>query len=128
MGLALNVTILHLLALWCYITFLLTSAFSKFSPRYLKNNGSNFGFGNFNEQSSYEIFCPSLTHSVTKLVTCSVTQSNNWCNHIYFCLYICTKHFILYVQEVVTLQKKYLIYLHQKIRLTPFIKYYDTLG
>ena len=26
------------------------------------------------------------------------------------------------------LQKKYLIYLHQKIRLTPFINYYDTLG
>ena len=36
--------------------------------------------------------------------------------------------YILYVQEVVTLQKKYLIYLHQKMRLTPFINYYDTLG
>ena len=30
---------------------------------------------------------------------------------------------ILYVQEVVTLQKKYLIYLHQKLRCTPFINY-----
>ena len=28
---------------------------------------------------------------------------------------------ILYVQEVVTLQKKIQIYLHQKMRLTPFI-------
>ena len=35
---------------------------------------------------------------------------------------------VLYVQEVVTLQKKYLIYLHQKMRFTPFINYYDTLG
>ena len=35
---------------------------------------------------------------------------------------------ILYVQEVVTLQKKYLIYLHQKMMFTPFINYYDTLG
>ena len=34
---------------------------------------------------------------------------------------------LLYVQEVVTLQKKYLIYLHQIMRLTPFINYYDTL-
>ena len=34
----------------------------------------------------------------------------------------------LYVQEVVTLQKKYLIYLHQKMRFTPFINYYDPLG
>ena len=33
-----------------------------------------------------------------------------------------------YVQEVVTLQKKYLIYLHQKMRFTPLINYYDTLG
>ena len=39
------------------------------------------------------------------------------------CIYI-----ILYVQEVGTLQKKYLIYLHQKMRFTPFINYYDTLG
>ena len=31
---------------------------------------------------------------------------------------------LLYVQEVVTLQKKYLIYLHQKMRFTPFINYY----
>ena len=30
---------------------------------------------------------------------------------------------ILYVQEVVTLQKKYLIYLHQKMRFTPSINY-----
>ena len=36
--------------------------------------------------------------------------------------------YILYVQEVVPLQKKYLIYLHQKIRFAPFINYYDTLG
>ena len=35
---------------------------------------------------------------------------------------------LLYVQKVVTLQKKYLIYLHQKMRFTPFINYYDTLG
>ena len=35
---------------------------------------------------------------------------------------------ILYAQEVVTLLKKYLIYLHQKMRFTPFINYYDTLG
>ena len=35
---------------------------------------------------------------------------------------------LLYVQEVVTLQKKYLIYLHQKMRFTPYINYYDTLG
>ena len=34
---------------------------------------------------------------------------------------------ILFVQEVVTLQKKHLIYLHQKMRFTPFINYYDTL-
>ena len=33
---------------------------------------------------------------------------------------------ILYVQEVVTLQKKYLIYLLQKMRFTPFINYYKT--
>ena len=31
--------------------------------------------------------------------------------------------FVLYVQEVVTLHKKYLIYLHQKMRFTPFINY-----
>ena len=30
---------------------------------------------------------------------------------------------LLYVQEVVTLQKKYLIYLNQKMRFTPFINY-----
>ena len=36
--------------------------------------------------------------------------------------------YVLYVQEVVTLQQKYLIYLHQKMRFTPFINYYDTLG
>ena len=35
---------------------------------------------------------------------------------------------LLYVQELVTLQKKYLIYLHRKIRFTLFINYYDTLG
>ena len=36
---------------------------------------------------------------------------------------------MLYVQEVVTLKKKkYLIYLHSKMRFTPFINYYDTLG
>ena len=35
---------------------------------------------------------------------------------------------LLYVQEVVTLQKQYLIYLHQKMRFTPFINYYDTFG
>ena len=33
---------------------------------------------------------------------------------------------LLYVQEVVTLQKKYLIYMLQKMRFTPFINYYDT--
>ena len=34
---------------------------------------------------------------------------------------------VLYVQEVVTLQKK--IYMHHKMRFTPlFINYYDTLG
>ena len=37
-------------------------------------------------------------------------------------------YIILYVQEVVTLQKKYLKYLHQKIRFTPLINYYDILG
>ena len=35
---------------------------------------------------------------------------------------------ILYVQELVPLQKKHLIYLHQKMRFKPFINYYDTLG
>ena len=39
-----------------------------------------------------------------------------------------TNFCVLYVQEVVTLQKKYLIYLHQKMRSTPFINYYDTLS
>ena len=34
----------------------------------------------------------------------------------------------LYVQEVVTLQKKYQIYLHQKMRFTAFFNYYDILG
>ena len=43
---------------------------------------------------------------------------------------VITRYFflILYVQEVVTLQKKYSIYLHQKMRFTPFINYYNTLG
>ena len=36
--------------------------------------------------------------------------------------------FIPYVQEVVTLQKKCLIYLHQKMMFTPVINYYNTLG
>ena len=36
--------------------------------------------------------------------------------------------FILYVQEVVTLQKKYLKYVHKKMRFTPVINEYDTLG
>ena len=52
------------------------------------------------------------------------------------CMYACSHknevydgvNNILYVQEVVTLQKKCLIYLHQKMRFTPFIDYYDTLG
>ena len=35
---------------------------------------------------------------------------------------------LLYVQEVVTLQKKYQIYLQQKMRFTPFFDYYDILG
>ena len=35
---------------------------------------------------------------------------------------------VLYVQEVVTLQKKHSIYLHQKMRFSSFINYYDTLG
>ena len=30
---------------------------------------------------------------------------------------------VLYVHEVVTLQKKYLMYLHQIMRFTPFINY-----
>ena len=38
------------------------------------------------------------------------------------------QNLVLYVQEVVTLQKKDLIYLHQKMRFTAFINYYDTLG
>ena len=33
---------------------------------------------------------------------------------------------LLYVQEVVTFQNKYLIYLHQKIRFAQFIYYCDT--
>ena len=33
-----------------------------------------------------------------------------------------------YVQEVVTLEKKYLVYLHQKMRFTPVVNYYNTLG
>ena len=37
-------------------------------------------------------------------------------------------HKVLYVQEVVTLQKKYFIYLQQKMKITQFINYYDTLG
>ena len=36
--------------------------------------------------------------------------------------------YLLYVQKVVTLKKKYLTYLHQKMGFTPFINYYDTLG
>ena len=36
--------------------------------------------------------------------------------------------FVLYVQEVVTLQKKYLIHLHKKMKFTPFINYFNTLG
>ena len=36
--------------------------------------------------------------------------------------------FLLYVQEVVTLQKKIFNILHQKMRFTPFINYYNTLG
>ena len=35
---------------------------------------------------------------------------------------------VLYVQEEVTLQKKYLIYLHKKMRFTTFFNYYNTLG
>ena len=35
---------------------------------------------------------------------------------------------LLYVQEVVTLQKRYLIYLQQKLGFTPFINYYNTSG
>ena len=35
---------------------------------------------------------------------------------------------LLYFQGVVTLQKKYIIYLQQKMRFTAFINYYDTLG
>ena len=35
---------------------------------------------------------------------------------------------IQYIQEVVTLQKKYFIYLHQKMRFTPFINDYEGLG
>ena len=54
---------------------------------------------------------------------------------IYFLLEIrffhhCPKYrifLVLYVQEVVTLQKKN-IYLHQKMRFTPFINYYHTFG
>ena len=33
---------------------------------------------------------------------------------------------LLYVQEVVSLQKRCLIYLYQKMRFTPFINYYNT--
>ena len=33
---------------------------------------------------------------------------------------------VLCVQKVATLQKKYLIYLHHKMRFTPFINYYDS--
>ena len=54
---------------------------------------------------------------------------------IFFCRVICSLTIIivsnidiLCVQEVVTLQKKYLTYLHQKIRFTPFFNYYDILG
>ena len=36
-------------------------------------------------------------------------------------------HELLYVHEVVTLQKNILIYLHQKLGL-PFFNYYDILG
>ena len=39
-----------------------------------------------------------------------------------------TVFFILYVQEVVTLQKNILIYLHQKIRLKEFFNSNDILG
>ena len=35
---------------------------------------------------------------------------------------------ILYVQEVVTLQKNITIYLHKKIMFTPFFNYYNILG
>ena len=38
----------------------------------------------------------------------------------------CTYLYILYVQEEVTLQKKK--HLHQKMRFTQFINYYDILG
>ena len=45
-------------------------------------------------------------------------------------LWLCCRkgmYIVLYVQEVVTLQEKCLIYLHQKMRVTTFINYYDTL-
>ena len=35
---------------------------------------------------------------------------------------------VLYVQEVVTIHKKCLLYLHQKMRCTPFLTIYDTFG
>ena len=44
-------------------------------------------------------------------------------NYYYFIIFL-----LQYVQEVVTLRKKYLIHLHQKMRFTPFINYKDTLG
>ena len=37
-----------------------------------------------------------------------------------------TTIFNMLLQEVVTLQKKNLIYLHQKMRFTQFINYYNT--
>ena len=40
----------------------------------------------------------------------------------------CPVVLLQYVPEVVTLHKKYLIYLQQKMRFTPVINYYNTLG
>ena len=63
-----------------------------------------------------------------ELVGREVTKNQN--NHSFYLspIEIKTNCDILYVQEVDTLQKKYIIYLHQKMRLTPFINYYNTLG
>ena len=55
------------------------------------------------------------------------TWAYTLCPRIFNPFYIIS-YYILYVQDVVILQKKLLIYLRKKMRFTPFINLYDTLG
>ena len=56
------------------------------------------------------------------------SMAYNWFGNVHDSSFeVITIVLLQYVQEVVTLKKKYLIYLHQKMRFTPFINYYETL-